>query len=150
MKTRKLFVTVCVSSLIVGLFGGCAKDEVTPATVFYSAWIDYAQSKTTNTFIPAPEITQNVLDRGIVLVYKSDSRTTPVTVIQLLPQSQQLGATSPIDYAVYLGKIALFTTSTFSYKFRYVVITGGMPGARKAAIDYSDYEAVKKAYNIAD
>ena len=35
-------------------------------------------------------------------------------------------------------------------QYRIVIVNGSTPGGRAAAIDYKDYAAVKRAYNLPD
>lgn len=58
-------------------------------------------------------------------------------------QTQAPGVTTPATFT----ESAVLNNYT---QFRYVIIPGGVPAGRAAAVDYSDYEAVKRYYNLPD
>lgn len=141
------------------------KGDTGTANVIYSAWIDMRSGWVRNSdrhwFLPAfsaPQITQTVMDNGVILVYAKNigSRVTPI------PNSYY-----GFDYQVWVNNILIYriwpnisstTPTIFSVSavladythFRYVIIPGGIPAGRTAAVDFNDYEAVKKYYNLPD
>lgn len=120
------------------------------ANVIYSNWITTSFSGTPGLYlgnITAPKITQDVLDKADIRVYWSESGR-----VVSLPYAQVIGGTTyTIHQRFYVGKIELVASYLLAnQQFRYVIIPGGVAGGRKAAIDYSNYEEVKKYYNIPD
>jgi hypothetical protein len=122
------------------------------ANVQYSDWItvSFTGSGTSGTAyrgtITAPKITQDIMDKGVVLSYYF-----------LSPNVYSVNAGVKDSYSLIqelaLGKISYL--SNFSYngvKFRYVIIPGGVSigGGRKASLESMTYEEVKALYNIPD
>jgi hypothetical protein len=110
--------------------------------------------------IPAP-ITQDVLDKGQVFVYGKFAASIGDNRVYLLPNnfwgnwSHQVNILLNRIYIQTIWDVALTAPTTYNPSgflcfFRYIVIPGGVAGGRKANVDYNDYEAVKKAYNIPD
>ncbi len=108
----------------------------------------------------AAPITQEILDKGTILIYGKYEASNADKKVYLLP-STTLNNYKMESFAginriylqiIYPTTVTLSTTysPTFSInQFRYVIIPGSING-RKPAIDYSDYEAVKKYYNLKD
>lgn len=108
----------------------------------------------------AAPITQEILDKGTILVYGKYEPGNVDKKVYLLP-STTLNNYKMESFAsinrIYLALISpetevLSTTydTAFSLnQFRYVIIPGSVNG-RKPAIDYSDYNAVKTFYNLKD
>lgn len=139
------------------------------ANVIYSAWLNFPASspgymssgaEKTWTF-GAPRVTQEVLDKGTVLAYgkaTNDVYSLPLTeIFEGRLESYSIVWTLGVIrfYRKYAGAgsaPASFTSSSYAgfTAFRYVIIPGGIPAGRQAAIDYNDYEAVKKYYNLPD
>jgi hypothetical protein len=117
------------------------------ANVIYSEWTNITFTGSGSSWqakISAPKITQEILDKGLVKTYfKLDKN------VYELPLAS--GGLSYLYQSISIGNINLLSNSKWSSEipWRYVIIPGGI-GARRANIDYSDYEAVKKAYNIPD
>ena len=122
------------------------------ANVIYSPWLNVTTVKSGSNYnatIIAAGITQDIVNKGEVL-----------TFISFLGDSY-----NPIPYLDYngtmlflvirpyytIGKINLIGNFDYSsYKMRYIIIPGVVAGGRRAAVDFSDYKAVKKFYNIPD
>ena len=124
------------------------------ANVIYSPWsvisISTGSSAPYTAEVAASQITQDILDKGLVLCF---FRNTSTLEVFPLPYSFPTSATTTQEaYASYvIGKIKLRSNITLSsVGFRYVIVPGGIAGGRKAAVDYTDYEAVKKYYNLPD
>lgn len=200
MKTGKLFITICTSLLIVGLFDGCkgpqgdtgpqgatgatgtpgapgatgAQGPAGTANVVYSAWItpqwnDLGDSYVITT-IPMMRTNQFDFSKDLLLVYGREPfgivvgwsffpiPSSEVGIAGGIYSGKNLGYTVNIDrdrYILYVSgpqgkrKAAGYTADNIQIRWAY--IKGGTPyGGRKAAVDYSDYEAVKKAYTILD
>jgi len=121
------------------------------ANVQYSPWISTSFSGSGTLYtgtITAPPITQAVLDKADVRVYWSEGGR-----VLSLPYSETFGATTyTVHQRIYIGRIELRASYALSsQQFRYVIIPGAVAvGGRLAAIDYTDYEAVRKAFDIPD
>jgi hypothetical protein len=116
----------------------------------YSEWITPTFSATTfSATLTAPKLTQEIVDRGDVHVYlKGQSLVFPLPYID----TDSLGRVAlQLDYAIGVGRIVLFTNARISgIPFRYVLIPGSTPSGRKSAIDFNNYEAVKKEFDLPD
>lgn len=118
--------------------------------VIYSDWTTPTFSSTTfSATITAPKLTQEIMDKGSVHVYiKGTSLVFPLPYTDI----DSLGRVPfHLDFAIGVGRIVLFTTAPISgIPFRYVLIPGGTSSGRKAAIDFNNYEAVKKEFDLKD
>jgi hypothetical protein len=116
----------------------------------YSEWITPTFSSTTfSATLTAPKLTQEILDRGAVHVYiKGTSLIFPLPYTDI----DSLGRVPfHLDFAAGVGRIVIFTTAPVSgLPFRYVLIPGSIPAGRRAAIDFNNYEAVKKEFDLKD
>lgn len=127
------------------------KGDPGSANVQYSPWINvnFTGSGTSYTGnITAPAITQDVLDKSDIRVYWKESGR-----VLTLPYAQTLGGTSySVHQRFYVGRVELVASySLGTQQMRYVIIPGGTSiGARKAAVDLNDYEAVKAYVNLPD
>jgi hypothetical protein len=137
-----------------------------------TAWVGTTNGgRLVNSFVKtANAVTNSILNQGVILVYArlgaygtTYGLSSEATV--LLPITGTATRSSVVQteswYAETLtGRIDInfqnsanyWSASSMStgYRFRYVVIPGGVAGGRKAALDYSNYEEVKKAYNLPD
>jgi hypothetical protein len=131
----------------VGAVGATGATGATgTANVIYSDWANVTFTGSGTSWsgqIAAPKITQDILDKGLVktyfkfgtAVYEGNYANTPT------------GAT--IYYYLTVGTINIRSTFAANYPWRYIIIPGGV-GARRAAVDYTNYEEVKKYYNLPD
>ncbi|WP_461131796.1 collagen-like protein [Spirosoma aerophilum] len=121
------------------------------ANVQYSPWISttFTGSGTLYTGnITATPITQTVLDRADVRVYWNEGGR-----ILSLPYAETLGSTTyTVHQRIYVGRIELRASYALTtQQFRYVIIPGSVSvSGRVAAVDLSNYAAVKEAFNIPD
>lgn len=172
MKTQSFFRTAAAALLLTSglLFIQCKGPQGDPgpagpqgqqgvagpkgdpgtANVIYSPWLNVSFSGSGTSYtgtITAPQITQDVLDKADIRVYWSENGR-----VITLPYSQSIsGTTYTVHQRFYVGRIELLSSySLTTTRMRYVIIPGGTPTGRKAAIDYSNYEEVKKAYNLPD
>ena len=116
------------------------------ANVIYSDWatVTFTGSGTSwSGKITAPKITQDILDKGVVRAYFKFGTEVYEGNYTNIPISASM------YYSSSIGAINMRATFNATYLWRYVIIPGGV-GARRAAVDYSDYEAVKKHYNLPD
>ncbi len=140
------------------------KGDKGTANVIYSDWITvkkadwarYMLSQGLYHDIDAPKLTNDILNKGVVLVYMNRSG------VKALPYAYQLhsgGGRIIYEFEISKGKIKLFhydddgsnqkTPTSHDAKFRYVLIPGGVKARRSAPLpDFNDYEAVAAYYGI--
>src|SRR5690606_35559667 len=106
--------------------------------------------------IEAPEISQDILDKGHVVVYERISflalppSPVPAPVYHKLPYTNSSGW---VMAAYSVGKIEVSTNNTpaLLLSYRYVILPRGTEVARvSGGVDLDDYEAVAEAYNLRD
>lgn len=140
------------------------KGDTGSANVIYSGWISMTNASlwTTNSGgaywtanFAAPAITQAVLDRGVILIYTNSTGFGTVLLPLKLNPARTFQAYTKLQ-RIYIEQVfSSGATTTFPgtgglNEFRYVIIPGGVAGGRQAPVDYNDYEAVKKYYNLPD
>jgi hypothetical protein len=155
------FFTIFLSTTNVGCKKGDdgAKGDTGNANVAYSAWLNVAYQKQAlapgDTIIvagiTAPKLTDSILHKGDVKVFinvgtASDPTVVPLpygySIIPLFSKGQIILQADDLDWGTY-------TQGGQTYQqYRYVLIQGSV-GAR-SAVNWNDYEAVKKHYNIPD
>lgn len=150
------------------------KGDAGTANVIYSPWLSFpaitVNTATVKAFtFDAPQITQEVIDKGTILVYGKPASGTTIqplpyvsywvengSVVGMIDNSINFEPQKFTFSRVFMGDIKTVpirfanSTSSFFDKIRYVIIPGGVPTGRQAAVDYNNYEAVKKYYNLAD
>lgn len=134
------------------------KGDPGTANILYSEWASATFSSSGGVYratLDAPEITQEVLNKGEVVVYEKVSflafppNPVPDPVYQKLPYTNNLGWTM-VTFQV--GKIEIssdhepFALSTY----RYVIIPGSTRASASRSIDLSDYKIMAEAYDIQD
>ncbi|HTN06410.1 collagen-like protein [Agriterribacter sp.] len=120
------------------------------ANVIYSNWLSFQQLQrdtivdATNfkvNHLPAPDLTQNIIDRGVILVY-----WRYLTTVFQLPYTSDAGTgtgpdkTSTISYipnpnVIYITRYTHDNTASIGFgsiQFRYVLIPGGTAAGRNA------------------
>lgn len=127
------------------------------ANVIYSDWFTISQSdwsgiggtKITEA-IDAPEITQDIIDKGVVLVYHQFNNQTRQLPYSYSPNGLHLVYKFVISSITiegfHLDASAISAISPL--KFRYVILPGGVAAGGRIGLDYSDYEAVSAYYGI--
>jgi hypothetical protein len=150
------------------------KGDAGTANVIYSEWLPIPAPQATTSLrknyqFLAPKITQEIVDKGHVYGYLKHSNGG----VHLLPYADSYLVNADQHFGSFLntltmsaGRITLnqdwitpgaatpsyanATTIVGGYtNFRYVIILGGA-AARVASVDYTDYESVKKYYNLPD
>jgi hypothetical protein len=142
----------------------CKKGDTGPkgdtgvANAVYSAWktvtFGGAVLQTGDTVgvatITAPEITNDVLNKGTVHVYANFGTAAAPDIVPI-PYSDLLISGIYVNVDMELGKINLISNIDASAPYRYIVITGSVAaGGRQATIDWNNYAEVKKALNLKD
>lgn len=154
---------------------GVKGDQGDPGTanVIYSDWVAFESatwSSPANFFgqnrrtyaIAETAITNDILNRGTVAVYVRFGGTS--TTIQPLPITQAitLVKAQTLGFQLKPSEISLFLYNrddtndpgriSAGNAYRYVIIPGSTPNSagRMAHIDLSDYDAVKRYYNLPD
>lgn len=140
-----------------------AKGDVSSANVIYSTWKPADSWVLSNYYgaigryfdIAAPQLTREILDRGNVYVYWKPANNLDAVIP--LPTTTHDFREFFLEHKVSRIRIWFFNsirtdpgTLPSSNEFRYVIVPGGVAGGRRTAVDYSNYEAVKKAYNLPD
>ncbi|WP_299433922.1 hypothetical protein [uncultured Aquimarina sp.] len=195
MKTTlKIFTSLFIIFSLVSIHTSCEGEdgrngEIGPqgtdgqdgnANVMTSNWFTpdsdaYELTVTSQAFfflevdITAPEVTQEILDNGVVLVYArlnaySDT-IWPDDQVGLMPITIMSGANSTTQIDTWAAKISVgnikihITNQEQDYtfqiddldpsSFRYVIIPS-VDTTGKSAIDFSNYEIVKKLYALED
>lgn len=132
------------------------------ANVIYSNWIKAGTWSTTDVFgvvrsyidITAPALSQEIVDRGVVLVYtklttdNNQVRQLPVTVYSQF-------TTELIDFSLIVNRIRVWSTPikppiapSPNYEFRYVLIPGGQ--ATRLSFEGMSYDEAKVQFNLPD
>ena len=130
--------------------------------VFFSSWITNTWTKMPDNFvwdtIAAPQITDDILNKGVVLAYYRDNAT--VTWAKPYPAQIYQGGTAAwmftLEHKAIKEKLILFhgpsrvagsdATNIVPFsQVRYMVIPGVTPAGR---LDFSDYEAVCAYFGI--
>lgn len=101
----------------------------------------------------APQVTQTILDRGVVLAYAKLVGLNSNIVLPL-PVTGLSGSTYWNFFINGPGSIRFITDFTGTpsnvNQFRYVIIPGGISGGRSATVNYANYDEVKAYYNLPD
>ena len=104
-----------------------------------------------------PEITNNIYNSGLVVIYYQGSGTTPPPWYSL-PQTLYTGSYSyTLTYSHFVGGISIQRYDSdlqsippdFNLTLK-VVIVPQMPGKKEWDVDFSNYEAVKQYFNLKD
>lgn len=163
-----LFVA-CMFSLALGMTS-CKKGDAGPvgpkgekgdsgvagnAGIIYSAWADatFSLASDNATYfvdIDVPKITPAILNSGDVKVYTQYYTSSGELIVMPLPF---FNGTFILNVSIFAGGIEIYGNSNFSsstddngkksFQYRYVIIPGGQAAARKAGIDWNNYEQVK-------
>ncbi len=142
-----------------------AKGDPGTANVIYSEWLDVTFDENGFAIVPAPGLSNEILNSGSAKVYWN-LYTQDEPLVVSLPCSvipgllyDDVDETSPnIIINPYLAKDTILLTANYNVssvngqsQFRYILIPGGTPAARKAAaINWNDYDQVKKYLNLKD
>jgi hypothetical protein len=140
------------------------------ANVIYSDWLD-VQFGTVDgledflaAVIQAPEITQDIVDKGEVKVYWNLNTADEPWVVSLPYTDNGLffGPTymdvtsTPLIVPEQIEIYSKYNLGTFEdngktyFQYRYIVIPGGTAANGRSAINWNDYNAVKKYLNLKD
>lgn len=167
-KTAKMFGMFALACGL--LFTNCAKDgktgpagpagtngtngnaNVVSSSLTSSAWTYVAPSwEMTFTY---PAITQDILDKGAVLVYVQQSSNYYQLPYTFYPASSY---SRTYTFVHYLGGLKVFVTDSdltqpsnpgsLTFKVVAIAASGKMANPN---LNYDDYNAVKKAFNIQD
>jgi hypothetical protein len=129
------------------------KGDTGTANVSYSDWINITFTGSSGNFtatVTAPKITQDILDKGVVLMFiKIGGVVYSVPYAYATSTGTLVGTILP---ALTVGKITLYGSYNYSNPFRYVIVPGGVSigGGRKAALESMSYGEIKTLYNIPD
>lgn len=163
-----LFVA-CMFSLTLGMTS-CKKGDAGPAGpqgekgdsgvagnagIIYSNWEDAAftlasDGATYFVDVDAAKITDDILNSGDVKVYTQYYTSSGQLVVMPLPY---FDGSYILNVSIFAGGFEIYSNADFSsytddsgnkaFQYRYVIIPGGKAAARKAGIDWNNYEQVK-------
>lgn len=140
-----------------------AKGDPGTANVIYSDWLDVTFNEDGFAILPAPGLSMDILNSGSVKLYwnimdKSDPLivSVPCTVPASLLFEDTDENDPPVFVDAYFVKDTILLTTNYNIssqgglsQFRYILIPGGTPVARKAAgIDWNNYAEVRKYLNL--
>ncbi|WP_221887816.1 collagen-like protein [Chitinophaga polysaccharea] len=110
------------------------------ANVIYSTWRSFTGKVAQ---WPVPAITREVLDKGIILVYVDFG-----SAVLLVPYASNSGDIKmyPQYYVGGFNVVSNFDLNSF--RFRYVIVPGGVIARSASGVSYSDYRQVCKYYDI--
>lgn len=164
------FFTIFLSTTNTGCKKGDdgAKGDTGTANVMYSPWTDVDYAPTLNNAgdtviwfatMAAPKLTKAILDSGTVKVYFNVGSSADPLIFPLpITDFYALIGISQLGVYFTVGNIELYCdldAGTFTSggvkqgQYRYVIIPGGVPTGR-SAVNWNDYKAVQKLYNIPD
>ncbi len=172
--------TILIATTIMIFLSGCSKPDngkdgaagvAGTANVIYSPWLPTGTLSTatidgnTGTVftLTEPKITQDIIDKGVVLVYLQIQPTGDFSSLSLPYITGAGGGASTIAHYTSVGQIKIIrfkndgvngaTNLGLSWKWRYVIIPGGTSVTGKVALKDSllkmTYEQVCNLYNIA-
>ncbi|SFB12579.1 hypothetical protein SAMN05660845_1757 [Flavobacterium swingsii] len=152
MKTIKKFFVITILSIFVI---SCSKPDdgamgpTGTANVIYSDW---ATTTFTNVgewkaTIIAPKITEDIVNKGTVLVYMRGNSSNPVAV-----PLNYVNGSDYISIIYEIGQIYIYSMNDrSSYSFRYIIIPGGVSVSGKTTpsdFQKMSYSEVCKTLNI--
>lgn len=129
------------------------KGDPGTANVYYSDWITLNVTGFSGNYeatVITPKITQEILDKGVVLMFvKNSGNIYPVPYAYATSVSTLVSTILP---RIIVGKIIVYLSYNIFNPFRYVIIPGGVSigAGRKKALKSMSYEEVKALYNIPD
>lgn len=131
----------------------------TSTNVIYSDWftpafVDWQKitEKSYSYNIIEVKITQDIIDKGVVLAYSRQVASGPAYLLPMMLETNS-GLTN-YNIAAALGKISITFTELLDIQgrpatglqYRYVIIPGGVKS--RANIDYTNFDEVAKAFGI--
>lgn len=140
-----------------GLAGGSGTG--TAINVIYSDWFTPAfvdwQKVTEKSYLYSiieTKITQDIIDKGVVLAYSRQVASGPAYLLPMMLETNS-GLTN-YNIAAALGKVNITFTELLDIQgkpatglqYRYVIIPGGVKS--RANIDYTNFDEVAKAFGI--
>ena len=166
----KKLTFICMAIIATLFFGSCrgpqgpagnANVASSTVTVYPDDW--YWNNNTSwRVDIDYGAINMDIQNYGAVLVYMNDRNTwrqIPLTFYysQTNDQGEEQFYSSSLEVSSYQGGVSIFWTENDffdgriidTHDFKIVVIAAGLYKDRQD-IDYSDYEAVKTAFQLAD
>ena len=161
MKKVRLFCMALLALLCFSSCGPSTNGNIYSSTVrvYQSDW--YWDDTSWRVDINYDAIDMNVNDYGAVLVYmkfENTWRQIPATFYYtVIENAQTLYCSSSLEVSSYNGGVSIFWTENDFYNgrvigdhdFKIVVIAASLYNARQD-VDYSDFNAVKTAFQLAD
>lgn len=166
----KKLTLICMAIIATLFFGSCrgpqgpagnANVASSTVTVYPSDWY-WSNNTSWRVDIDYAAINLDIHDYGAVIVYMNDENTwrqIPLTFYysQTDDQGVEQFYSSSLEVSSYQGGVSIFWTENDFYdgfrpdthQFKIVVIAAGLYYDRQD-VDYSNYEAVKTAFQLAD
>jgi len=112
------------------------------ANVIYSTWKSVTSGRVLQW--PIPALTREILDKGIILVYADFG-----SAVLLIPYASNSGDVKMYPQ-YYVGGLNIISNIDLNqyFRFRYVIIPGGVIARSASGVNYSDYRQVSEYYNI--
>ncbi len=151
------------------------KGETGTANVIYSDWLNVTFNDTSGVAsVSAPSLTADVLNKGTVKVYWNLNNAADPFIVSvpsvvspyLIFSEETLAQFFPsitngnypeiyVDAYYATNEIMLVSNYPISSadgysQFRYVIIPGGVKESGRSAVDWNNYNSVKKYYNLKD
>lgn len=142
----------CTKEGPVGPAGADGNANVVSSTISSSNWVYNSPNWSITYFYPA--ITQNIIDKGAVLVYLKNGQAYTQLPLTIYPSAT---FSSSLEVNSFVGGVKIFWTDSDltqpsnpgNREFKVVVIAAsGL--AQNPNLDFKNYEAVKLAYNLKD
>lgn len=142
-----------------GAAGGSGTGTVTAINVIYSDWLSPSlvdwQKITEKSYlyrINEVKITQDIIDKGVVLAYSRQFSNGPAYLLPMMLETNS-GLTN-YNISVILGKVNFIFSELLDIQgkpaaglqYRYVIIPGGVKS--RVNIDYTNFDEVSKAFGI--
>jgi len=115
--------------------------------VVYGSWTALPTTGTSYV-MRVPQLTQAIIDQGVVAVYAKAFKGTTLIGTYKLPFSAN---SRDVEYSISLNSITVSASATMGageFQFRYVLIPGSVAAA--AGVNLQDYNSVKAAFQMMD
>lgn len=134
--------------------------ETGTANVIYSQWINLTFDETGFAEMDAPSLTADILNSGDVKVYVNLGSDEAPRIFSLpavinpgffIEEPAEEDVSMFLDPFFELNTIGILSNYILTeVPFRYIIIPGGVEEGNRSAVDWKDYNSVKKYYNLKD
>jgi hypothetical protein len=150
MKIFKTF-RIIIAFIVIGMAVlSCSKPEdgkdgkdgnVGTANVIYSDWITVNGTQTEGSWagmIPAPKITQEIMDKGVILVFNKYFDSIYPLPYSSTNEANEIIFTTPIINLSQIFVVANYDAFSKQDTYRYVIIPGGVSSGANRMINSSN------------